>query len=208
MHRILAVVTVLLLSFTSYADESIIARVNGSAITARDLETAVNRLIPQTTYHGSVPEEKRREFREKALDNLIVQELQYQDALARGIKPPKKRVKERMKQIRSRFKSRSAYKAALKEALKAVRKYFLEAAEAARTNKNEIDFKNTAGMEAVLRNLKLTLEMPGRLEKAAGKEISEPAKDAIQEVVKKMKEKLKIAELLTPEKLKELDKLN
>ena len=116
MHRILAVVTVLLLSFTSYADESIIARVNGSAITARDLETAVNRLIPQTTYHGSVPEEKRREFREKALDNLIVQELQYQDALARGIKPPKKRVKERMKQIRSRFKSRSAYKAALKEA--------------------------------------------------------------------------------------------
>jgi parvulin-like peptidyl-prolyl isomerase len=104
------------LSAWSYADDTIVAKVNNAAITATELEEAVNRLIPRATYHGSVSEEKRAEYREKALEGLINQELQYQDALARSMKPDKKKVKDRVEEIKNRFKSRKEYKAALEQA--------------------------------------------------------------------------------------------
>lgn len=100
----------------AYTEEGIVAKVNGVNITASDLEIEVDRLIPRATYHRNVSEERRADFRKKALDNLIEQELQYQDAVARGMKPDKKQVKERMKQIRDRFSSRKEYKAALEQA--------------------------------------------------------------------------------------------
>lgn len=101
------------LPFLSLAEEAIVAKVNGAAITERELEAEVNRLIPRATYHGNVSDEKRKEFREKALENLIDQELQYQDGVAKGLKPDKKKVKERMELIRKRFKSKKDYKSAL-----------------------------------------------------------------------------------------------
>jgi parvulin-like peptidyl-prolyl isomerase len=104
------------LSAWSYADDTIVAKVNNTAITATELEETVNRLIPRATYHGSVSEEKRAEYREKALEGLINQELQYQDALARSMKPDKKKVKDRMEEIKNRFKSKKEYKAALEQA--------------------------------------------------------------------------------------------
>ncbi len=104
------------LSAWSFADDTIVARVNGAAITAAELEEAVNRLVPRATYHGAVSEEKRSEYREKALDGLLNQELQYQDALARSMKPEKKKVKDRVEEIKNRFKSKKEYKAALEQA--------------------------------------------------------------------------------------------
>ena len=112
------VLSLLIFFFTawSYADENVVARVNSAVITSRDLEAAVDRLIPRATYHGSIPEEKRNEFRGKALEDLINQELQYQDALAKGMKPDKKSVKTRLEQIRDRYKTKAEYKAALERA--------------------------------------------------------------------------------------------
>lgn len=109
------VLSLLIFFFTawSYAEESVVARVNSAPITSRDLEAAVDRLIPRATYHGSIPEEKRTEFRGKALEDLINQELQYQDALAKGMKPDKKAVKTRLEQIRDKYKTKAEYKAAL-----------------------------------------------------------------------------------------------
>ena len=116
MKIIVSFLLIILLSSSSYADDAVVAKVNGVAITSRELEEAVDRLIPRSTYHGSVSEEKRAEFREKALEELVTRELRYQDALARGMKPDKKQVKEHMGKIRERFKSKKEYKKALEQA--------------------------------------------------------------------------------------------
>lgn len=101
---------------TAFPEERIVATVNGSAITAHELEAAINRLIPQATFHGNVTQEKRDEFRDKALDDLIIRELKYQDALAKKIRPDKKFVKSEMEKIRKGFPSKQAYRAALEQA--------------------------------------------------------------------------------------------
>ena len=116
MKRIILLLIIIFVSLSSPAADAVIARVNGAAISSRDLEAAVNALIPRSTYHGSVSEEKRNEFRKKALENLVTKELQYQDAVARGMKPGGKQVKAGMKEIRKRFKTRKAYKEALSQA--------------------------------------------------------------------------------------------
>lgn len=92
------------------------ARVNDAVITTRDLEEAVAALIPRATYHGNVSEEKRDELRQKSLDDLIDQELLYQDAVAKGLKPERKLVDERIDAVRGRFRSKKDYKKALKDA--------------------------------------------------------------------------------------------
>ncbi len=116
MYRIILTLTIVLIPLVaapSFADDVVVARVNGTAITARDLREAVDRLIPAAAFHGTVSEEKRNQYRDKALEDLINQELQYQDALARGMKPDKKLVKVRMKEIREKFPSELSYEQAL-----------------------------------------------------------------------------------------------
>ncbi len=115
MRQILISLILCITPFVSLAEDGVVARVNGAAITERELDAEVNRLIPKATYHGNVSEEKRKEFLEKALENLINQELQFQDAVAKGLKPDKKQVKERMELIRKRFKSKKDYKTALEQ---------------------------------------------------------------------------------------------
>jgi len=92
---------------------AIVAVVNGTSITQKELDDAISALVPRSTYHGSVSKEKNPEFSEKALDDLIARELQYQDALARGMKPEKSMVKERMRTIRDRYGSKKEYQDAL-----------------------------------------------------------------------------------------------
>jgi len=98
------------------AGGNVVARVNGVAISAYQLEVAISKQISTATFHGTVPDEKRSEFREQALQNLIIFELQYQDALLRGFKPDKKIAKKRVEAIKSRFNSEKEYKKSLFEA--------------------------------------------------------------------------------------------
>jgi len=95
------------------AEDAAVALVNGVAVTASQLTREVDRLIPMTTYHRSVSEERRKELARDALENLITRELQVQDAAARGIKPDKNQVKDQLEQIRKRYPSKKEYKAAL-----------------------------------------------------------------------------------------------
>lgn len=97
----------------AFGGEHIAAKVNGAVITDGDVESEINALIPRATYHGNVTEEKRAEFREKALENLVNLELRYQDGLARGFKPDKKQVKAEVKKIRDGFKSQKEYQKTL-----------------------------------------------------------------------------------------------
>ncbi len=113
MRRIFFVFFFMLYAAASSADDTVVAKVNGDALTSRGLETELDRLVPRTTFHGGVSKVKRDEYRDKALQNLIDHQLQYQDAVAKGMKPDKKQVKARMEKIRDRFASKKEYKKAL-----------------------------------------------------------------------------------------------
>jgi len=118
MRGIFWVLFFILSSAVSYAGDTVVAvvaKVNGDALTSRDLETELDRLVPRTTLHGEVSKVKRDEYRDKALQNLIDHQLQYQDAVAKGMKPDKKQLKARMEKIRERFPSKKEYKKALEQ---------------------------------------------------------------------------------------------
>jgi parvulin-like peptidyl-prolyl isomerase len=115
MRRIFLVIFFMLSAAASSADDATVAKVNGAVLTTRDLDTELDRLVPRTTFHGGIPKVKRDEYRDKALQNLIDHQLQYQDAVAKGMKPDKKQVKTRMEKIRERFGSKKEFKKALEQ---------------------------------------------------------------------------------------------
>jgi peptidyl-prolyl cis-trans isomerase C len=104
---------IVLFSLSSYADDVIVAKVNGTALTQKDLEDEVDRLIPQMTFHKNVSTEKRKNYYGRALEEMIERELEYQDALAKGMKPDKEKVEARLGEIKKRYKSNEQYKNAL-----------------------------------------------------------------------------------------------
>jgi parvulin-like peptidyl-prolyl isomerase len=104
------------LSSPSYADESFVAKVNGVGIPKQELEAQVERMIPRLSFHGGVSDEKRAEYREKALNGLIDRELQYQEAMGKGMTPDKREVKAVMSEIRDRFKSKKEYRDTMEKA--------------------------------------------------------------------------------------------
>jgi peptidyl-prolyl cis-trans isomerase C len=116
MKKISILLIILCYSLPLHADSNVVARVNGVAISALQLDLAVSQQIANTTFHGSVPDEKRSEFQAQALQGLITRELQYQDAVSRGFKPDKKTVKIRMEEIRNKFKTGKEYSKALTDA--------------------------------------------------------------------------------------------
>jgi parvulin-like peptidyl-prolyl isomerase len=112
----LSFLVIVLFSVSSYADDPVVGRVNGVALTLKDLNRELDRLIPQITFHRYVPVEKRKQYYGKALEELINRELQFQDAVAKGMKPDKEKVNAEMEKIRGKFKSAEEYKAALDKA--------------------------------------------------------------------------------------------
>jgi len=113
MNKLLMSLFIVFFALPVPAAENVVARVNGVAIPALQLEIAVSQQIASSTYHGTVSDEKRNEFREQALQGLIIHELQYQDAVARGFKPDKKLAKTRIKAVKNKFTSEKEFKNAL-----------------------------------------------------------------------------------------------
>lgn len=113
--NILSLAAVLAMAITAFAGEAIVAVVNGVPVTDREVDDAVDKMIPQATFHGSLSADRRVEFREKALEDLITYELQYQDGIARGFAPEKREIKEQMKLIRDSFNSSRDFKKWLEE---------------------------------------------------------------------------------------------
>lgn len=109
----LSFILLMLFCLPAYAEDVVVAKVNGTALTQKDLDTEVDRLIPQITFHRSVSQEKRKYYYEKALEEIINRELEYQGALAQGMKSDKAKVDAQMEKFKKRFKSKDAYKAAL-----------------------------------------------------------------------------------------------
>jgi peptidyl-prolyl cis-trans isomerase C len=102
-------------SAVSSADDAIVAKVNGTVFTTKDLEAEVDRLIPRITFHRSVSPEKRKLYYDRAIEELVNRELQYQDAVKNGMKPDKEKVDAQMDALMKRFKSPEEYKKALEK---------------------------------------------------------------------------------------------
>ena len=64
----------------AHTDE-VVARVNGAAIDAADLRAEVETIYPSNAGHGGLDPERMKEIRSKALEELIVRELAYQQAV-------------------------------------------------------------------------------------------------------------------------------
>jgi parvulin-like peptidyl-prolyl isomerase len=111
---VLSMIIVVFFASLSYAEE-IVAKVNGTTLTKKDLDTELDRLIPKITFHRSLSEEKRKFYYDKALEELINRELQYQDALAKGMKPEKEKLDARMETIRNKFKTQEEFKTAFEK---------------------------------------------------------------------------------------------
>jgi len=114
-RTVVSLIIIVLFSVTAYADDVVVAKVNSTVFTQKDLEAEVDRLIPQATFHRNVPLEKRKFYYDKAIEALVNRELQYQDAVAKGMEIDKEKVNAQMENIRKRFKSPEEYKAALEK---------------------------------------------------------------------------------------------
>jgi len=113
-RTVVSLIIIILFSVSAYADDIVVAKVNGATFTKKDLETEVDRLIPQATFHRKVTEEKRKLYYDKAIEALVNRELQYQDAVAKGVEVDKEKVNAQMENIRKRF-TPEKYKAALEK---------------------------------------------------------------------------------------------
>ena len=111
---VLSVMMVILFAASAYAQE-VVATVNGTSLTQKDLDAELDRLIPKITFHRSVSNEKRKFYYDQALQELINRELQYQDALAKNMKPEKEKLDAQMEKIRNKFKTPEEYKAAVEK---------------------------------------------------------------------------------------------
>jgi len=65
---------------SAYRNE-VVARVDGAAITAADLNAEVETIYPSNAGHGGLDPEKMKGIRSKALEELIVRELAYRQAV-------------------------------------------------------------------------------------------------------------------------------
>jgi parvulin-like peptidyl-prolyl isomerase len=115
MKVLFAVISILIFAASLHAEDDVVARVNSSVLTNKDLESQVDRVIVKTTFHRDVPIEKRKRFYDKAIEELIVRELQYQNGLENGLKPDKARVDAQVDKIKKRFNAEE-YKASLEKA--------------------------------------------------------------------------------------------
>lgn len=113
---IIPVVFMVLSANTALADTDVVARVNGKPLTEFELNEEFQVLLPMMgAYHGGMSEEKIANIREKALNNLIEKELQYQYALEKGLSVSKKEIESELAGMEKRFGSPAKLKDALKK---------------------------------------------------------------------------------------------
>jgi hypothetical protein len=90
-----------------------VARVNGSAITERDLAIRLSELLPAASFHGHIAPEKLLALRRTALDELVFEELALREAHDTGRSPDQDEVEREVAQVRERFASDEAFDEAI-----------------------------------------------------------------------------------------------
>lgn len=101
---------------TSLAGTPVVAKINGKPLTAFELNEEFQALLPMMgSYHGNVSEEKIAELRRQAMDNLIEKELQYQDAVEKGISASKDEIESELSRMEKAYGSSKKFKDAVKK---------------------------------------------------------------------------------------------
>jgi parvulin-like peptidyl-prolyl isomerase len=93
--------------------DAVSAVVNGVPVTADAVEEELTRLLMEPGLHDSIAEDRRRELRAKALDELVVRELAYQDARAKGVTASPRATKAAVDKVRARYHSVASFNEAL-----------------------------------------------------------------------------------------------
>ncbi len=83
--------------------ERVVARVNGVSITDNQLSDEMEVLYPSNTAHGGLQPGNLKEIRAKALEELIVQELAYQQAVKSRALVPMAEVRAEYGRIRTKY---------------------------------------------------------------------------------------------------------
>jgi parvulin-like peptidyl-prolyl isomerase len=120
-YRLLLIVTAFYVLMPGYSQAedavNVVAVVNGAELTAAELGQEKQKIAPmELGFHGGMPEEKLKEIETKALSILLDKELQYQDAVAKGLKIEKKLLAAEKEKLAARFKSKGEFTKALEVA--------------------------------------------------------------------------------------------
>lgn len=98
-----------------------VARVNGAALTDRDLVREMFAIFPYAKQHNGFPEKLEPQIRKGALDMIIFEELVYQEAKRRNMTIPDARLAREEQEFRKQFPSPDVYQQFLKEEWKGSR---------------------------------------------------------------------------------------
>jgi parvulin-like peptidyl-prolyl isomerase len=110
---LISLILVMISTMTAFAGSAVVARVNGTDLTEVDLNVEIDRLIPQMSFHRNVTDETRKKYSEKAIEELVVRELQYEDAVSRGIKPEILQLNTQLENFKKKFLTVKEYEAYL-----------------------------------------------------------------------------------------------
>jgi len=92
-----------------------VATVNATAITGKELDVRLASVLPMASYHGNLSPEKLASLKRAALDELILEELVWQDADRQGLSPEASVVEAELDGVKRRFGSEEQFEAALQE---------------------------------------------------------------------------------------------
>ncbi|MEO8681641.1 MAG: peptidylprolyl isomerase [Vicinamibacterales bacterium] len=92
---------------------TVVAIVNGVTLKSDRLDAAVGALLPMESFHQNVNAEIMAELRKKALVQIVDDELQYQDAVKRGLAVKDPEVDAALAKAVARYPSRKAFNDAL-----------------------------------------------------------------------------------------------
>jgi len=97
-------------------EKEVVCRVNGHAITRGDVDTEQGKLLPWTSYHGSIDETKRAALRRQAVQKAIDRELKYQDAQRRGIRVKKRELRKLVAKVIAKYPDEQSFEETLAKA--------------------------------------------------------------------------------------------
>jgi len=94
-----------------------VARVNGAALTDRDLVREMFAIFPYAKQHSGFPEKLEPQIRKGALDMIIFEELVYQEAKRRQMTVSPERIARAEKEFRKQFRDQPTYEQFVKAEL-------------------------------------------------------------------------------------------
>jgi len=103
--------------------DKVVARVNGVALTDRDLLREMYVIFPYARQHNGFPKAQEASIRQGALEMIIFEELVYQDAMRRHITVPAAQVNSGEVQFMKQFSSPEEFNAYLKSEMHGSRQY-------------------------------------------------------------------------------------